>query len=375
LNKLEAVIVACDMVTSYGTGINACWNGMLSGRTAVSRLRRFNTSAFQSGYAAAVEGLKYLKGDSLVMQMFGLLFENNSFSAPEDAKFILATTKGEIDLLEEKFLTGKGDSGKSNPLHLLKKLSTLAGVSDSGIIISTACASSSAALAQAASMIKNGRSDCVLVAACDGVTEFIYSGFSSLMALDKSAASPFDKERSGLSLGEAAAYALVMSESRAKKEKRKIIGRIAGWGLSNDASHMTGPSRTSDGLIRAVNKALNSACIGEGSIGFISAHGTGTVYNDAMEMRAFHSVFKKKIPVYSVKGAIGHTLGAAGLVETIIALKALEEKTVPLTVNLKTADYDAEGWVSRNPHTLAGKQTALITNAGFSGINTALVVE
>ncbi|MBI4838584.1 MAG: beta-ketoacyl-[acyl-carrier-protein] synthase family protein [Nitrospirae bacterium] len=312
--KLEAVIAACDMVTPYGAGTDACWNGILSGRTAVSRLSRFSTSAFQSGYAATVEGLKYLKEDSLVMQMFRLLFVNNSFSLPEDMKFILATTKGEIDLLEKKFLTGKGDAGKSNPLHLLNKLSKLAGVNDSGIIISAACASSSAALAQAASMIRSGRSDCVLVAACDSVTEFVYSGFSSLMALDKSAARPFDKERSGLSLGEAAAYALVMSESRAKKEKRNIIGRIAGWGLSDDANHMTGPSRTSDGLIMAVNKALKSARIGEDGIGFISAHGTGTVYNDAMEMGAFHSVFKKTLPVYSVKGAIGHTLGAAGLV-------------------------------------------------------------
>jgi 3-oxoacyl-[acyl-carrier-protein] synthase II len=124
----------------------------------------------------------------------------------------------------------------------------------------------------------------------------------------------------------------------------------------------------------AISKALKSAAVVESDICFISAHGTGTLYNDEMEMRAFHSVFKKRIPVYSVKGAIGHTIGSAGLVEAIIALRALKEKTVPPTVNLKNVDDDARGWVSDKRKTLMHNKTALITNAGFSGINTALVV-
>ncbi|MBI5056060.1 MAG: beta-ketoacyl-[acyl-carrier-protein] synthase family protein [Nitrospirae bacterium] len=371
----KAVVVSCDMVTAFGAGTDALWNGIRSGGTAISKIDRFNTKAFQSDNAAVINGLKYLKNDSLVMQMFRLLLKDNSASIPEDAKLILATTKGEIDLLEKKFLTGRGDASDSNPHKLLKKISALAGVKDSGMIISAACASSSTALARAASMIRSGYGDCVLVTACDSVTEFVYAGFSSLMALEKFAAKPFDKKRSGLSLGEAAVYALLMSDARAKREKRNIIGEIAGWGMSDDANHMTGPSRTSDGLIMAVKKALRSAGADEGGIGFISAHGTGTVYNDAMEMRAFHAVFKNKLPVYSVKGAIGHTLGAAGLVETITALRALKEKVVPLTVNLKAADDDAHGWVSNKQRALSNKKMALITNAGFSGINTALVVK
>lgn len=372
--EMRVVVVLCDMITAYGMGVDLCWKGILSGKTAISSLSRFNTKAFQSDYAATVKGLKYLKRDSLVMQMFRPLFKKDSVSIPEDAKLVLATTKGEIDLLEKNFLQGKGEVSKSKPHYLLEKVSALIGIKDRGMIISAACASSSAAVAIAASMIRRGLSDCVLVVACDSVTEFVFSGFSSLMALDKFYARPFDKERSGLSLGEAAGYILLMSESRAKKEKRKIIGEIAGWGLSDDANHMTGPSRTSDGLILAIQKALKSACIGEDDIGFISAHGTGTVYNDAMELRAFHAIFKKKRPVYSIKGAIGHTIGAAGLVETIIALRVLKEKTVPPTVNLEVADDNAQGWASSRQRELSKNKMALITNAGFSGINTALVV-
>ncbi|TAL24304.1 MAG: beta-ketoacyl-[acyl-carrier-protein] synthase family protein, partial [Nitrospirae bacterium] len=200
-------------------------------------------------------------------------------------------------------------------------------------------------------------------------------GFSSLMALDKFTARPFDKGRKGLSLGEAAAFVLIMSEARAKQEKREIIGEIAGWGLSDDANHMTGPSRESEGLILAIKKAMKAASIDKSDIGFISAHGTGTVYNDAMEMKAFHSVFNdKKIPVYSIKGGIGHTMGAAGIIETIIAMKSLKERESPPTVNLKDADGDARGWVSPQPCAAGDRKAALLTNAGFSGINAALIL-
>ena len=224
-------------------------------------------------------------------------------------------------------------------------------------------------------MIRNGHTDCVLLVACDGVTEFIFSGFSSLMALDKQPARPFDRNRAGLNVGEAAAYALMMSEERALREDRPVLGTIAGWGLSDDANHMTGPSRESEGLILAVTKALSSAGIDQGAIGFIAAHGTGTVYNDQMEMRAFRAVFQnKERPVYSLKGGIGHTMGAAGLVEMIIAHRALREGIVPPTVNLVEPDEDARGWASDRQHPVGTHTLALMTNAGFSGVNTALVL-
>ncbi|MFA4830300.1 MAG: beta-ketoacyl synthase N-terminal-like domain-containing protein [Thermodesulfovibrionales bacterium] len=375
MSGLRAVIVSADMVTPYGKGTDACWNNILSGRTAIARLNRFNTKAFQSDYAATIDSLKYHQGDSLVMQMLKYLFDKASVSIPEDAKLILATTKGEIDLLEKNILKGAEKMPDCSLTSLLKKVSVLTGVKDAGVVVSAACASSSAAVARAAAMIRSKRSDCVLVVACDSVTEFVFSGFSSLMALDKFTARPFDKNRKGLSLGEAAAFVLLMSETRAKQGKREILGEIAGWGLSDDANHMTGPSRESEGLMLAIKKALKTAAADKSDIGFISAHGTGTVYNDAMEMRAFHSIFKdKKIPVYSIKGGIGHTMGAAGIIETIIAMKSLKERNIPPTVNLKDADEDARGWVSPQPCPADERKLALLTNAGFSGINAALVI-
>jgi len=373
--RAKAVVVLSDMITPYGRGADKCWSGLVAGTSAISRVTRFRTEAFQSDCAATIDGLQYHQDESLVMQMLASLFDGAASQIPGDASLILATTKGEIDLLEKAILDGAGDESDAVLQRLLARVSALAGIRGEGMIVSAACASSSAAVARAAAMIRCGRSDAVLVVACDSVTEFIFSGFSSLMALDKTAARPFDIHRSGLSLGEAAAYLLVMSEERAVREKRPIIGAVAGWGLSDDANHMTGPSRESEGLILAITKAMKSAGIGADDVGFIAAHGTGTVYNDAMEMGAFRAVFTHAaMPLYSIKGGMGHTMGAAGLVETIIALRSLRERTVPPTINLEEADKDAVGWATSRCRAVDRHQAALLTNAGFSGVNAALIL-
>ncbi|MBI3377222.1 MAG: beta-ketoacyl-[acyl-carrier-protein] synthase family protein [Nitrospirae bacterium] len=373
-NIIKVVAVASDMITPYGNGTDACWENILAGRTAISKLRRFDASAFQSEYAATIEGLEYLGKNSLVEQMLVSLFEKYKEAIPDDASLIVASTKGEIDLLEKKILKGQNNIQGNSQSVFLEKVSSIAGTKDKGMIISAACSSAAAAVAGACAMIKCGRTECVLVIACDSVTEFVFSGFSSLMALDKFSAMPFDKNRNGLSVGEAAAFVLLMSEARARKENREITGEVLGWGLSDDANHMTGPARGSEGLILALKKTLLSAGADDKDIGFISAHGTGTVYNDSMEMRAFKAVFTDKKPVYSIKGGIGHTMAASGLVEMIIAMRALRDGKVPPTVNLKEADMDAEGWVSTSERLIPDNSIGVMTNAGFGGINAALVL-
>lgn len=372
---MKAVVVESDILTPFGSGISACWDGLLSNRSTVTPITRFAAKAFYSDVGATIDGLTYHGEASLVMQMITRLFDRPGMQLPADAKLLLATTKGEIDLLEKSLITGTGDPTESTLNNLLRKVITHAGTTVGGMVVSAACTSSAVAVARAAAMIRHGHADCVVVVACDGLTEFVYSGFSSLMALDKLPARPFDKDRAGLSVGEAAGYALVMSEERAVREQRTILGEIAGWGMSDDANHMTGPSRESEGLVRAINAALSSAGMEADQVSFISAHGTGTRYNDAMEMRAFHTVFKdRKLPVYSIKGALGHTMGAAGLIETTIAQRAQRELTVPPTVNLGEPDDDAIGSVSNQLQAIGPGSVALVTNVGFSGVNTALIL-
>lgn len=137
---------------------------------------------------------------------------------------------------------------------------------------------------------------------------------------------------------------------------------------------MTGPSRDGYGLALAIHKALHSADIPKSAIGCISAHGTGTVYNDVMEMKAFKRVFGDQgIPTYSIKGGTGHTMAAAGLIEMMIAFQSMRDKIVPPTVNTSEIDEEAKGWVSPNSCPFNGEVT-LSTNSGFGGINVALVL-
>jgi len=340
---MKAVITDFDMITPYGQGIDACWDGLLSGTSMLAEVDRFDTSAFHSHVAGIVPGLEYHQGESLVFQMLGKLFPMPGKNIPADARLILTSTNGEVDLLEQAVLNGSDEVKASELEYLLEKVRVLCGVEGPGQVISSACISSTAALAVGAAAITAGECDCVLVVACDPVTEFVYAGFSSLMALDPGGARPFDSNRAGLSIGEGAGYVLLMSEERALRENRAVAGEIAGWGLSNDANHMTGPSRDGAGLARAIQCSLRLAGVDEKQIGFISAHGTGTLYNDAMEMLAFKSVFSEPRPIFSIKGGMGHSMAATGLIETILTTRAFDEGWVPPTARLAQVDEAAAG--------------------------------
>jgi 3-oxoacyl-[acyl-carrier-protein] synthase II len=371
---MRAVAVAVDVVSPYGWGVDACWQGLLSGETAIRRFERIPREVFPTDKAAFVPDLDPDGDETLVMQMVRPLIQRNAPAIPSDALLLLATTNGEIDILERSVLDGSPDAGGSRLDHLSKKIERLCGLSDPGIVVCAACASSSTAVVQGAAMIQDGDCDCVLVLGCDNVSEFVAAGFSAIKALDENMARPFDKNRRGMSLGEAAAFVLLMSESRASREKRPVLAEISGWGLSGDANHITGPSRDGSGLAVAIRKALRSADVPMEEVGSISAHGTGTVYNDSMEMKAFKSVFEgRSVPTYSLKGGIGHTMGTAGLMDIIIAMKTLLEGVVPPTVNLREVDDEALGWASPEP-SRCNTAVTLSTNSGFGGINCAVAL-
>jgi len=373
---VAATVTAYDVVTAYGTGVDACWDGLASAGSAITDVERFSTDAFISHCAATVPGLAPRSGESLVMQMLAPLLSAAAEIVPADTTVLLATTTGEIDLLERNILDGAGGTHDSRPGLLLDRVCSALGTTGPAMMISAACASSTSAIAHAAALVRGGETTSVLVVACDSVTEFVFSGFSTLMALDAEGARPFDEARKGLTPGEAAGYMLVMADPRAAAEDRQTLGEVAGWGMSNDANHMTGPSRDGGGLAAAINGALTSAGTEKGAVASICAHGTGTPYNDAMEMKAFRLVFgENPVPTHSVKGGIGHTMGAAGLVEAAITLESLRRGVVPPTVNTAAVDGDAVGWVSTEAVPTQGASAALTTNSGFGGVNAALMLK
>ena len=197
------------------------------------------------------------------------------------------------------------------------------------------------------------------------------AGFSALKAIDPNGCRPYDRDRRGLTPGEAGA-ALVLV--RADRMPRPGV-TIGGWGGSNDANHLTGPSRDGSGLAQAMRLALAAARLPPGEIDYVNAHGTGTPYNDAMESAALRAVFGESCPPFSgAKGMLGHTLGAAGVVETILCVLAMRERLLPGTPRLNVPAEGVPASCLKQPRPVPRLRHILKLNTGFGGINGALVL-
>jgi len=245
------------------------------------------------------------------------------------------------------------------------------------VTLSTACASGAAAIAHATDCIRRGETELMLAGGTDALTLFVVSGFAILRALTRDTVRPFDRRRDGLALGEGAGVVVLEERDRALRRGAPVLAEILGSGSAGDATHMTGPSPTGDGVVRAVLAALRDARVGAETVEFISAHGTATPFNDRMETIAFKRVFAERarsIPVNSIKPVIGHTLGAAGALEGIMCVKVLVKGIVPPTINY--AEPDPECDLDYVPNVARGHRArcVLSCSSAFAGNNAALLL-
>ena len=369
------VVIDAAAVTALGNNLETLWNGLLSGDSAIRPIRRFpvDQDHYKAKIAAHINDLNSCGDHSMLQDLLDRMLVGMG-PVPDDAALLTATIKSGADNLES-FCRGKTVDFQDVLLtsvadHVGSKLQ----LGCNGICISASCASSTIAVAHGAGLIESGQAEAVLVCCGDLITEYAFSGFSALKALSPFPCRPFDIERKGLSLGEGAAALLLMNAARARRVNSNRLGTILGWGIANDATHITAPAKSGRGLVQAVNQALKTAKRKPEEITAVSAHGTGTVYNDLMELTAFRQVFgERKVPMYSIKGAIGHTLGAAGGIEIILGLKTLSTGMVPPTVGFSSPEKGAEGQVSSEPQTVSGDYL-LTTNSGFGGVNAALIL-
>lgn len=371
---MNRVCVAdASLVCGLGGSVDETWRRLLAGESAIAPVTRFSVGRFNAHLASCIEGLEREGANSLTEALLERLFQGLG-PVPADSRLFLATTKGSIDSLE-RLRRGFGASASDlEPRELLRCATGRFGLAAAGVNINAACASSTIALARGASLIASGAAEVVVVCCLDLVSEFVFSGFSALQGLSREPSRPFDRDRNGLSLGEGGVVLVLMSEQRLRREGRRCLGTILGWGVANDAHHITAPARDGCGLVQAVLRALQLAGLGGDDLAAINAHGTGTVYNDLMELTAFRTLFgEHRLPIHSVKGAIGHTLGAAGGIEAVLGLRSLAEGLIPPTVGLCHPEPAAEGLVSDQPTAISGS-ALLTTNSGFGGINAALVL-
>ena len=257
--------------------------------------------------------------------------------------FISATSVGGMDLTEKFYYSQfeEEENRKYIESHSAgdssTKIANSLGITGFVSTISTACSSAANSIMLGARMIKAGKLDRVIVGGADCLSKFTINGFKTLMILSETNCRPFDAERTGLNLGEAAAYLVLESDECVQKQNKKVLGYVSGYANANDAFHQTASSKDGEGATLAMKKALKVAGLSASEIDYINAHGTATENNDASESAAIRRIFGEKLPkVSSTKAYTGHTLAAAAAIEAVFSVLALQNNLVFPNLNFKT---------------------------------------
>lgn len=329
---------------------------------------RVPSDALEEKYALLNPQERHTQLEKMLLVSLAKTISASNIELTDRVGLIISTTKGNIDVLE-----------KENPFSeeraylsaLGETIRRYFGFQNQAIVLSNACVSGVLAIAVAKRYISQRRFDHVFVVGGDLVTQFILSGFNAFQALSDSPCRPYCKTRSGINIGEVAASVLVTGDtSNLVDESVKVLGEAS----CNDANHISGPSRTGEGLFRSVTNALNQAHLKASEIDYISAHGTATLFNDEMEAIAFNRSGLQKTPLNSLKGYFGHTLGASGLLETIIGMHSLNQNTLFASKGFQELGVSQP--LNIIEHTAKKPiKTFLKTASGFGGCNTAAIFQ
>jgi 3-oxoacyl-[acyl-carrier-protein] synthase II len=241
-------------------------------------------------------------------------------------------------------------------------------------VIANACASGTNAIGHAFHCIESGKYQRVLTGGYDALSELVFVGFDCLQAATPEKCRPFDRERSGMVLGEGAAILALEDWESAERRGASILGEIKGYGISTDNHHLTQPNPSGIGPRMAMEQALHSADLEPSEIDYINAHGTATRFNDAAEAKAIQELFPARVPVSSTKSMMGHSLGAAGAIEAVFCLLALQHQFLPPNINFRSSDSDMNLDIVANEARPARIRTVISNSFGFGGTNASIVL-
>ncbi len=383
-------ITGLGMVSPLGGDVETSVRRLWAGDRGIRELELFKLPGARSTYAAEAVGLvdqgAIARTDAMAIQAAREALKSAGLgdsSSPIVDLVVGGTTAGMFET--EELLTQLGDTDLTDSMEVRLRTHPLSSTADRlhetlgpfGITrtVCCACTSGAAALALAASWIRSGRSERVLAGGADALCRLTYSGFGSLAVLDPSPCRPFDKTRAGLTLGEGAGFLLLERADLAKARGARPIAELAGYALGGEAHHITNPEPSGRTGQRIMSRALAVAGIGPADVGYVNAHGTATPLNDSSEAAAIRGCFGDvRVPVSSSKGQIGHTLGAAGAIEAVIAVKTVELSTLPPTVGLAEPDAGCDVDHVLEPRKVATPPTVLSTSFGFGGTGGAVVV-
>ena len=390
MQERQQAIAICGYgaVTPYGAGTEKLWQGVLEGVSAISSMDLFDLGGLSYTRAGVVREVLPSPAVSRALA-FALAAGREALDDAgigekdprlEEIALVTASNFGEMDVGEGALIPrdlpsfDRSASARYPAASLASGVARSLGVGGLRLPLSLSCSSGGAALAVGAELIRSGRARRVLVIGVDALSRFAWSGLCSLRTMTREKVRPFDLKRSGTIFSEGAGALLL--ESPPVSPSRSPHGWLSGWATGNNGHHLTAPAPRGAGSFRVMRDALLCAGLKPGEIDHINAHGTGTRANDRTEAEAILDLFGGAVPtlpVTSAKGALGHTLGAAGTLEAILSLQTLERGVIPPTSNLEEQDPSCPLRVATRP--LEGRYSHVLSNsAGFGGCNAAVVL-
>jgi 3-oxoacyl-[acyl-carrier-protein] synthase II len=372
------------VATPIGPDLDAFWSGLLAGSDGLSAIERFPTDDRRVGRAGEIKKLPAValgirsRAEALLVAAAADLRGRARLDAPAGRiAVVVGTALGGVEELE-RALAGAGspraalDALYDSPAHAL---AAWLGARGPALTVSSACASGATALGVGADLLRDDAADLVVAGGYDVLCRFVMRGFDALRALTRERVRPFDRRRSGLLLGEAAALVLL---ARERDSGGARLGRLLGHGSASDASHISAPDPQGRGLESAIRAALGAAGLAAADIDFVSAHGTATPLNDRIEAAVLKRVLGARadaVPVNSIKGSLGHTMGAAATLEAIMCLLAARDGLIPPTIGHEEPDPECAVDCVTGACRPARPRLMLSTSLGFGGCNAALVLE
>ena len=404
----RVVITGIGAITPIGNNIEEFWNGIKTQKCGIDEITRLDTSDLKVKLAAEVKDFNAEEHFDKRTARRMDLYSQYAVVASREALKSSGITEENTDMTRVGIVIGSGIGGlvtmqkdigacetkgpdRVSPMFIPMGIANMAtgnvaidlGLKGESVAMVTACASGTHSIGESYRMIKHGYQDAVVAGGTEApITKVGIAGFQNIKALttttDKNRASiPFDAERSGFVMGEGAGVVVLEELEHAKRRGAHIYAEIVGYGASSDAYHITSPSPDGEGAARAMKSAIEDAKISPENITYINAHGTSTHLNDVGETMAIKKVLgeeaSKKVLVSSTKGNTGHLLGAAGGVEAIVCIKAIEENYVPATINYKVEDPECDIDIVPNVGRNVNVEYAMSNSLGFGGHNASII--
>lgn len=409
MSKRRVVVTGIGAITPIGIGIEEFWQGLINGKNGISPITKFDTSAFNTKFAAEVKNFNpedYLEKKltkrldpfnqyalvtaEMAIKDSGLNLENVDL---EKFGVIFGSGIGGMLTLERQhwnYFEGKNPN-KISPFFVPMMISDMAagqisirfGLKGPNYATTSACATASHAISDAFMLIQRGSADLMMCGGSEAaITEMAIGGFNAMKALStwndrySKASRPFDKDRNGFVMGEGAGTLIIEEYEHAVNRGAEIYAEIAGVGLTGDAYHITAPSPGGEGAVRSMKAAVEDSSVSLNDVDYINAHGTSTPYNDVTETKAIKTLFGDhayKMVVSSIKSMTGHLLGAAGGIEAIATVLTIKNNIVPPTINLTNPDPECD--LNYSPLIATKKEIncAISNTFGFGGHNASIL--